>query len=141
MKPWKEFNRMHSTDNFYGCVAPNGEWFDSGMMYTTAVSFCCYSAGRFGMTLEEEAIFLKEQLLRIATVLRIDAQDSGKLGRFVHSLRTEAQGYLYTALSDWAVNGKVIASVEMNAIEETTTRCFTSGIVYPENFDVLQEAI
>ena len=56
-----------------------------------------------------------------------------------HQSEGEAQGYLYTALSDWAVNGKVIASVDMNAIEETTTRCFTSGVMYPENFDAIQE--
>jgi len=61
MKPWKEFNRMHSTDNFYGCVGPDGKWFDSGMAYTTAVSFCCCNAGEFGMSIEEEAHWMNEK--------------------------------------------------------------------------------
>ena len=55
MKPWKEFNRMHSTDNFYGCVGPDGKWFDSGMSYTTAVTHCCYYAGQFDLSVAEEA--------------------------------------------------------------------------------------
>lgn len=56
-----------------------------------------------------------------------------------HQSEKEAQSYLHTALEDWAVNGKVIASVDMVSIEESTKRCFTSGVVYPEEFDVLQE--
>lgn len=55
MKPWKEFNRMHSTDNFYGCVGPDGKWFDSGMAYTTAVTHCCYREGEFDLSVAEEA--------------------------------------------------------------------------------------
>lgn len=55
-----------------------------------------------------------------------------------HQSEGEAQGYLYTALADWAVNGKVIASVETNSIEETNKRCFTAGVVYPEQFDAIQ---
>lgn len=56
-----------------------------------------------------------------------------------HQSEKEAQSYLHTALSDWAVEGKVIASMEINSIEESNKRCFTSGVMYPEEFDVLQE--
>ena len=42
---WKEFKRMHSSDNFYGCIDPDGDWFDSSVMYTTAVHWCCMNAG------------------------------------------------------------------------------------------------
>jgi hypothetical protein len=56
-----------------------------------------------------------------------------------HQSEGEAQSYLFTALGDWSVGGKVIASVEMTSIEETNKRCFTSGVVYPENFDAIQE--
>ena len=58
MKTWKEFNRMHSTDNFYGCVAPDGTWFDSGMTYTTAVTHCCYHEGQFDFSLQGEALWM-----------------------------------------------------------------------------------
>ncbi len=65
VKTWKEFNRMHSTDNFYGCIAPDGEWFDSGMVFTTAVSFCCYNAGYYNMTLQEEAEWMNTEGLKL----------------------------------------------------------------------------
>lgn len=56
-----------------------------------------------------------------------------------HQSEKEAQGYLYTMLEDWAVNGKIIAGVDFDYVEESTKRCFTSGVVYPEEFDALQE--
>ena len=56
-----------------------------------------------------------------------------------HQSEAEAQSYLHTALSEWAVNGEIIASMEVNSIKESAARCFTSGVVYPEQFDVLQE--
>ena len=55
MTSWKEFNRMSCTDNFYGCVAPDGLWFDSGMTYVTAVTHCCYKEGVFDLGIAEEA--------------------------------------------------------------------------------------
>ena len=61
MKPWKEFNRMHSTDNFYGCVGPDGKWFDSGMTYTTAVTHCCYREGEFDLSVAEEAEWMNDE--------------------------------------------------------------------------------
>lgn len=45
MKPWKEFNRLKAHDSFYGCVDRDGNWFDSSVMYTTAVHWCCMNAG------------------------------------------------------------------------------------------------
>ena len=56
-----------------------------------------------------------------------------------HQSEAEAKSYLYTAMEDWAVNGKIIASVEMLSVEESNKRCFTSGVVYREQFDELQE--
>ena len=56
-----------------------------------------------------------------------------------HQSEAEAKSYLYTMLEDWAVNGKIIAGVDFDYVEESTKRCFTSGVVYPEQFDVLQE--
>jgi hypothetical protein len=61
MKPWKEFNRMHGTEVFYGCVAPDGTWFDSGMVYTTAVTHCCYYAGQFDLSIEGEALWMNTE--------------------------------------------------------------------------------
>ena len=42
-----------------------------------------------------------------------------------HQSEKEAQSYLYTAMEDWAVNCKIIASVEMLSVEESNKRCFT----------------
>jgi hypothetical protein len=67
MKSWAEFNRLRCHDNkpFYGCVAPDGTWFDSSTMYTTAVSFCCYYAGQFQLTLEEEAEWMNTEGVKL----------------------------------------------------------------------------
>ena len=51
-----------------------------------------------------------------------------------HQSEAEAQSYLTTALQEWAVNGKVIAGVEFDAIEESPKRFFVPNVVYPENF-------
>jgi hypothetical protein len=43
MKTWKEFTRTQA-DNFYGCVAPDGTWFDSAESFAIAVHWCvCYA--------------------------------------------------------------------------------------------------
>ena len=60
-KPWDDFNRMHLTDNFYGCVAPDGLWFDSGMTYITAVTHCCYKEGRFDLSIAQEAEWMSTE--------------------------------------------------------------------------------
>jgi hypothetical protein len=61
IEPWDKFNRMRGTEVFYGCVAPDGSWFDSGMVYTTAVTHCCYYAGQFGLSLEDEALWMNTE--------------------------------------------------------------------------------
>jgi hypothetical protein len=65
MKTWEEFNRMRSVDNFYGCVAPDGAWFDSGMCYTTAVTHCCYRENQFGLSVEGEAEWMNTEGQRL----------------------------------------------------------------------------
>lgn len=67
MKTWKEFNRLvnPADKSFYGCVAPDGTWFDSSVLFTTAISFCCYYAGKFGMTLEEEAEWMSTEGVKL----------------------------------------------------------------------------
>ena len=56
-----------------------------------------------------------------------------------HQSEGEAKSYLYTAMEDWSVNGKIIACVDMHSVEESNKRCFTSGVVYPEEYETLQE--
>ena len=45
MKTWQQFRRYHGSDSFYGCVAPDGTWFDSALLFSTAVHWCCMHAG------------------------------------------------------------------------------------------------
>ncbi len=56
-----------------------------------------------------------------------------------HQSEKEAQSYLTTALEDWAVDGEVIVGVDFEYVEESTKRCFMSGVSYPEDYDALQE--
>jgi len=48
MTTWKDFNRFAGSDSFYGCVAPDGTWFDSALLFTTAVHWCACKAGQRG---------------------------------------------------------------------------------------------
>ena len=54
MTTWKDFNRFHGSDSFYGCVAPDGTWFDSALLFTTAVHWCCMQAGIYNLSTEQE---------------------------------------------------------------------------------------
>ena len=61
MKTWEEFNTryraMHNSQDpldFYGCVNAQGEWFDSSDSFAIALHWCCYSAGEFDLTNEQE---------------------------------------------------------------------------------------
>ena len=56
-----------------------------------------------------------------------------------HQSEKEAQGYLYTMLEDWAANGKIITGVEVHSVEESNKRFFAPSVLYPEQFDTLQE--
>ena len=46
MTTWEKFKRFHASDSFYGCVAPDGTWFDSAMIFTNAIHHCCQHAGQ-----------------------------------------------------------------------------------------------
>ena len=52
MKPWKAFNRTNWPDA-YCCINNNGEWFDSGADFNTALMWCSYRDGRFNYTQTE----------------------------------------------------------------------------------------
>ena len=54
MKTWKEFNRLRGSVNFYGCVAPDGTWFDSAIGFSTAIHWCAYNAGEFELSPAQE---------------------------------------------------------------------------------------
>ena len=54
MKTWQQFKRYHGSDSFYGCVAPDGTWFDSGAYFTTAVHWCACAAGEFDLSPAQE---------------------------------------------------------------------------------------
>ena len=45
MTMWETFKRFRGSDSFYGCVAPDGIWFDSALLFTNAVHHCCQHAG------------------------------------------------------------------------------------------------
>jgi hypothetical protein len=55
-KTWAEFNRLrfHPPVGFYGCVAPDGTWFDSSASFEIAVHWCCCQAGHHELTNEIE---------------------------------------------------------------------------------------
>ena len=50
-----------------------------------------------------------------------------------HQSEKEAQSYVTTALQDWAAEGKIIASVQFDSVQETDKRFFVPGVMYPEN--------
>ena len=58
MKTWEEFRRYHVSDNFFGCVAPDGTWFDSSEWFSTAVHWCAYYAGTFDLSPEQEMMWM-----------------------------------------------------------------------------------
>jgi hypothetical protein len=59
MKTWEEFKRYHGEGYFYGCVAPDGEWFDSAVDLSVAIHWCCYAAGEFELSLAEEMAWME----------------------------------------------------------------------------------
>jgi len=50
-----------------------------------------------------------------------------------HQSEKEAQSYVKTALEDWAAEGKIIASMQFDSVQETDKRFFAPGVMYPEN--------
>jgi len=61
MKTWEEFKRMHVSDNFYGCVAPDGLWFDSSESFAIAVHWCAYYAGEFDLSKAQEMQWMETE--------------------------------------------------------------------------------
>ena len=55
-----------------------------------------------------------------------------------HQSEKEAQSYLTTALEDWAAEGKIIASVQFDSVQESGKRIFAPGVMYPENYDATE---
>ena len=60
MTTWKNFNRFPGSDSFYGCVAPDGTWFDSALLFTNAVHHCCQHAGQFDLSVRRELRWMDE---------------------------------------------------------------------------------
>ena len=56
-----------------------------------------------------------------------------------HQTEKEAQSYLTTALQDWAADGKIIASMQFDSVQESDKRFFAPGVMYPENYDAIEE--
>ena len=56
-----------------------------------------------------------------------------------HQTEKEAQSYLTTALQDWAADGKIIASMQFDSVQESDKRFFVPGVMYPENCDATKE--
>ena len=54
MKTWREFCRFPGSESFYGCVAPDGTWFDSSLLFSTAVHWCAEKAGMSGLSPADE---------------------------------------------------------------------------------------
>lgn len=58
---WEQFRRFYNgtidgnkTDDFYGCVNAEGYWFDSALLFETAVHWCCAENGKYDLTTEQE---------------------------------------------------------------------------------------
>ena len=56
-----------------------------------------------------------------------------------HQSEVEAKGYLYTAMEDWGANGAIIAGVNFDGVEVSDNRFFVSKVIYPEQYDILEE--
>jgi len=64
MTTWKEFKRTIQL-NFYGCVAPDGTWFDSAADFSVAIHWCCYSAREFDLNPEQEMEWMETKGKRL----------------------------------------------------------------------------
>ena len=67
MKTWDEFKKyenMHTAKDpldFYGCVDAKGLWFDSSVLFETAVHWCCMNKGAINLTTEEEVRWMDNE--------------------------------------------------------------------------------
>ena len=67
MKTWEEFKRLrlHPSVGFYGCVAPDGTWFDSSASFGVAVHWCCYYAEQYSLTPTEEVEWMSNEGVKL----------------------------------------------------------------------------
>ena len=56
--PWNA--RFSGDKDFYGCVGPDGMWFDSAESFEAAVHWCCMWAGEYGLDTVEELRWMSE---------------------------------------------------------------------------------
>jgi hypothetical protein len=63
-KSWDEFNRFHGSENFYGCVDPDGTWFDSAESFEAALHWCCMWAGEYELDTVEELRWMRTEGLK-----------------------------------------------------------------------------
>lgn len=57
--------RMHTNSPFYGCVDADGVWFDSSMIFSTAVHWCCCAAGECDLEPQQEIDWMTEDGRRL----------------------------------------------------------------------------
>lgn len=55
-----------------------------------------------------------------------------------HRSEAEAVSYLRTALYEWAVEGQIIADMQVDSVAESSKRYFVDGVVYPEDVEECQ---
>jgi hypothetical protein len=55
-----------------------------------------------------------------------------------HRSEAEAVSYLRTALYEWAVEGEIIADMQVDSVAESSKRYFVDGVVYPEDVEECQ---
>ena len=55
-----------------------------------------------------------------------------------HRSEAEAVSYLRTALYEWAVEGQIIADMQVDSVAESSKRYFVDGVAYPEDIEECQ---
>ena len=55
-----------------------------------------------------------------------------------HRSEADAVSYLRTALYEWAVEGQIIADMQVDSVAESSKRYFVDGVVYPEDVEECQ---
>lgn len=55
-----------------------------------------------------------------------------------HKSEAEAVSYLRTALYEWAVEGQIIADMQVDSVAESSKRYFVPNVIYPEDVEECQ---
>jgi hypothetical protein len=55
-----------------------------------------------------------------------------------HRSEAEAVSYLRTALYEWAVDGQIIADMQVDSVAESSKRYFVPNVIYPEDIEECQ---